>query len=72
MKNFQISAAWGSRPEQPEEVAQRLRCLLNYLRPITPSYEHWYQVINEDNVPELDDNENWLDSVVAAKSALAT
>ena len=32
-----------------------------------PQYARWYQVITEDNVPELDETENWLVSAVAAR-----
>ena len=66
MEDFNICALWGPRPEQPEQIAQRIRSLLAELRPITPEFARWYQVIADDNVPELDETETWLASVVAS------
>lgn len=66
MQDFTIGAHWGPRPEEPDQIALRIRALLAELRPITPEFERWYQVIADDNMPELDDSETWLASVVAA------
>ena len=66
MRHFSIQASWKARPETPEQVARCLKALLAMLRPITPKFEHWYQVIGEGNVPELDETENWLTEVAAA------
>lgn len=66
MKDLSITAPWRSRPETPDQIACRLKALLELLRPITPHFERWYYCLSEDNVPELKQTENWLVGAIAA------
>lgn len=66
MNPFSIRAAWGPRSETPAQVAKRLDDLLSLLRPVAPALRRWYQVISEDDLPELDAGAEWLVNAVAA------
>lgn len=67
MEEFDISSCWRTRVESAEQVSRRLRLLIEQLRPIAEPFRRWYQVIREDNIPELHDDDKWLVGAVAAR-----
>lgn len=66
MNTISIYSRWKARPETPVQIADRLESLVAKLRPITPAFRRWYQVISEDNIPEIEPRCTWLVNAVAA------
>jgi len=52
--SYNIGARWGLRAETPEELAERVRVLIQRLQKIDPILAHWYEAVSVRRMAPLD------------------